>query len=56
LSLELNREKAVAEGENDEFRIKIINYTFLKLDELDYKVVSSSKNLSRLGLEFISAK
>jgi hypothetical protein len=34
----------------------VINYTQLKLNDLDYKIVKSSRNLVRLGLEFISSK
>jgi hypothetical protein len=34
----------------------VANYTALKLGDLDYLIVKSSRNIARLGLEFISAK
>jgi hypothetical protein len=34
----------------------MVNYTGVKLNDLDYKIVKSSRNLARLGLEFLSAK
>lgn len=58
VSLERTRDKnwRNENGEFEEYRVRVINYTQLKLNDIDYKIVKSSRNLARLGLEFISSK
>lgn len=45
-----------SEPKEKEVQIKVVNYSNLKLNELDYQVISYNKHLTRLGLEFIPAK
>ena len=51
LTIELNVDYSPTEDNTEEeFEVKIVNYTNLNLNELDYQVVAYSKHLTRLGL------
>ncbi len=58
MSLERTKDKnwRNENGEWEEYRVRVVNFTGVKLNDLDYKILKSSRNIARLGLEFLSTK